>query len=233
MLEVSRSEPKLGKVLVMKKIGSGTSNKVTEDPYRRPNRTDSFVKVEQPSQRKEEAEPVVGFLYSMSHNGAAEYWPLHLGSNTIGKSPDNDICLMEASVSNSHATINIKQMKTTGNVIAFIRDIGSKSGIYLNETELDYEGHSCKNGDIITIGDAYKLLLIIIDANAIGLCPADNFKEIEVEIAEEIIPEKAVEVVERTSPLGDAYERGGTRNSLETIDASGIDLSDPGETKFM
>lgn len=215
----------------MKKIGNGNNSKVTEDPYRRPSKTASFVKVNQSSLQKDDTKDIVGFLYTISHNGLTEYWTLHLGSNTIGTGANNDICLMEGSVSNSHATINIKQMKTTGSVIAFIRDIGSTSGIYLNETELDYEGHSCKNGDVITIGDAYRLLLILVDANGLGLCAADNFKEIELE--EERIPENSVEVVERSIPTSDAYERKGSRNSLETIDASGMDLSDPGETKFM
>ena len=213
----------------MKKIGNGNNNQVTVDPYCRPNKTETLVKVSSSSQKKDDNEVVVGFLYSVSRQGLAEFWPLHLGTNTIGKSPDNDVCLLEGSVSNSHATISIKQMKTTGKLISFVRDIGSKSGIYLNETELDYEGHSCQNGDIITIGDAYKLLLILVDSNELGLSAAGNFIEIE----EEIIPERTVEVVEQSAPSSDAYERRGSRNSLETIDASGTDLSDPGETKFM
>ena len=211
----------------MKKNGNDRQNIVAEDPYRRPNNLDTL----QPLTQKEDTESVVGFLYSISHNGLAEYWTLHLGSNTIGRGPDNDVCLKEASVSVSHATISIKQMKTTGNIIAFIRDIGSKSGIYLNDTELDYEGHSCKNGDIITIGDAYKMLLVLIDADSLGLSIAENYKEVE----DSSIPliKKNVNEVDQVAPNSDAYERKGARNSFETIDASGIDLSDPGETKFM
>lgn len=199
---------------------------ITEDPYLRPDKTESILGA---NPAKEEAETVVGFLYSISRKGISEYWTLHLGANTIGKGSDNDIQLMEASVSVSHATINIKLMKTTGKVIAFIRDIGSKNGIYLNETELDYEGHSCKNGDIITIGDAYKLALILIDTNELGLSPADNFKE----IGAEPVKKAPVESLSRKVPESDAYERKGAKNGLETIDASGYDLSDPGETRFM
>jgi pSer/pThr/pTyr-binding forkhead associated (FHA) protein len=207
-------------------INDNANNKTPEeDPYRRPNRTESFVK----ATPKDDTEIVVGFLYSISHNGTAEYWTLHLGSNTIGKAPENDIRLMEASVSASHATINIKQMKTTGSIIAFIRDIGSKSGIYLNDTELDYEGHSCKNGDLITIGDAYKLLLILVDINGSGLSTADNFKEIEINT----ISNKPTDIIDLPVPNSNAYERKGARNNIETIDTSEIDLIDPGETRFM
>ena len=39
--------------------------------------------------------PVVGFLYSVSKRGITEYWPLHIGGNTIGQSNGNDIVLHE------------------------------------------------------------------------------------------------------------------------------------------
>jgi hypothetical protein len=39
----------------------------------------------------------------------------------------------------------------------------------------------CKNGDIITIGDNYELLLILIDAPTLGLSVSENFIAIETE----------------------------------------------------
>ena len=54
--------------------------------------------------------PVVGFLYSISRQGIGEYWPLHIGSNKIGRSGNCDICLKEGTVSDIHAELNIKQM---------------------------------------------------------------------------------------------------------------------------
>ena len=121
--------------------------------------------------------PVVGFLYSISRKGIGEYWPLHLGTNTIGRSEDNDICLKEMSVSSKHATLSIKQMKSTHKLIASIRDTGSKTGMYLNDEELDYENHTCKANDIITVGANYKLLLILIDAEEYGLSVSEEFVE--------------------------------------------------------
>lgn len=167
--------------------------------------------------------PVVGFLYSISNKGLAEYWPLHLGTNTIGKSSDNDIQLQEASISAAHAMLSIKQMKTTGKLIAYIRDIGSKNGVYLNDEELDYEGHACKHNDVITIGDAYKLLLIIIDAKECGLSVADNFMELPKE-------EKDVSAA--------CYERSrnvgfGNMDSGATMAVDGKAFPEPGETQFM
>lgn len=101
--------------------------------------------------------PVVGFLYSISRQGIGEYWPLHIGSNKIGRSGNCDICLKEGTVSDIHAELNIKQMKTTHKILASIKDIGSKNGIFVNEEELDYSAHECFNNDLITIGLNYRL----------------------------------------------------------------------------
>lgn len=128
-------------------------------------------------------EAVVGFLYSVSRKGIGEYWPLHLGANTIGRSETCNICLKELTVSDKHAVINIKKLKTTDVLIASIRDEGSKNGMFLNEEELDYDNHSCKNGDIITVGSNYQFLLILINTSQYGLKIAEGFQA---------IPEKAM-----------------------------------------
>ena len=155
--------------------------------------------------------PVVGFLYTISRGGVTEYWPIHVGANIIGRSSDCDIMLEEASVSERHAQINVRQMKVSKKLIANIQDIGSKNGMFLNEEELDYETHTCQNGDIVTIGNAYKMLLILIDSEAYGLKPSDNFLATE----SEEVP---------TSDLpnfgGDIYNMNGRDNNA-TVDLSG------------
>ncbi|MCM1163662.1 MAG: FHA domain-containing protein [Muribaculaceae bacterium] len=125
--------------------------------------------------------PVVGFLYSISRQGFGEYWPLHIGSNKIGRSADNDVVLGELTVTDRHASLNIKQLKSTGKLLASIRDDGSKNGLYVNDEELDYDQHPVKNHDIITIGNNYKLLLILIDAKDMGLSIAEDFQPVAVE----------------------------------------------------
>lgn len=130
-----------------------------------------------PSLDREQA--VVGFLYSVSRKGIGEYWPLHLGSNTIGRSDSCSIQLKEQTVSEKHAVINIKKLKTTDVLIASVRDEGSKNGMFLNDEELDYDNHTCKNGDIITVGSNYQLLLILINASQYGLKVSEDFQAIE------------------------------------------------------
>lgn len=168
---------------------------------------------------KKYEEPVVGFLYSISRKGVGEYWPLHLGTNTIGRSKDNDIYLGEMSVSSHHALIKIRQMKTTGAIIASIQDVGSRTGIFVNDEELDYDMHSCKNGDVLTIGSCYKLLLVIINAKEHGLNVAEDFVEDTVDV-EPMQPEGPEETF-------NPYTRR-KRDIEGTIDLSGSNPFDEG-----
>ncbi len=120
--------------------------------------------------------PVVGFLYSLSRGGEPEWWPLHIGQNKIGKSAEMDICLSERSISSHHANINLKRLRRKGNALAAsIVDVGSKTGIILNEEELDYEPRTLKNEDIVTFGLNYKCVVILIDPTKYGLEEAEEF----------------------------------------------------------
>ncbi len=124
----------------------------------------------QPSQK-----PVVGFLYSISRNHIGEYWPLHAGPNTIGQSPSNDICLREATVSEQHATLVVRIMKNPAKVIASICDSQSTNGCMINGESLGFEQKECFNNDILTIGNHYELLLILVDCGKLGLMVNNEF----------------------------------------------------------
>lgn len=162
-------------------------------------------------QTSQPSQPVVGFLYSISNGGVTEFWTLHLGTNTIGRASSCDIQLQEASVSEQHASLSIKQMKSTGKVIASVRDTGSKNGMYINDEELDYDFHSCQNGDVLTVGLAYKLLLVLINPSEQGLSVADNFSPLKPAAP---VPSYAqnVPVENKTISLEDAnIDAGATR----------------------
>ncbi|MDO4510243.1 MAG: FHA domain-containing protein [Bacteroidales bacterium] len=124
------------------------------------------------------ANPVVGFLYSISRQGIGEFWPLHIGKNRIGRADDNDVVLKEKTVSEYHATLNVRKM-ASNKIIASVQDEGSKTGMYLNDEELDFEKHNCANGDLLTIGKSYQLVVVLIDADAYGLTVAENFMPAE------------------------------------------------------
>lgn len=172
--------------------------------------------------------PTVGFLYSISRRGIGEYWPLHLGTNVIGRASDCDVCLQEMSVSDHHAAISIKQMKTTHRLIASIRDIGSKNGIFLNNEELDYENHNCKSNDLILIGHCYKLLLLLVDAEQSGLSIAEDFVPINDNSSEN------VDVAQDfTRSNFNPYNSMGRNVETGTVDLSGSQFDEPGKTNFL
>ena len=157
--------------------------------------------------------PVVGFLYSISRKGIGEYWPLHLGTNTIGRSEDNDICLKEMSVSSKHATLSIKQMKSTHK-----------------------ENHTCKANDIITVGANYKLLLILIDAEEYGLSVAEEF----VEDKDAANDNMGYQTQPRGGFGDDAtqnnfrpYSADNRNVDTGTVDLSGAGFDEPGGTEMM
>lgn len=214
--------------------GQGTSNNLysrqTANTYTAngtyvPGMQDSAPEMKPVRHDNASGEPVVGFLYSISRKGIGEYWPLHLGANTIGRSANCDIQLKEASVSDNHATLSIKQMKSTKALIASIRDTGSKNGIYLNDEELDYDNHACKNLDVLTIGSCYKLLVMLVNANEYGLSVAEDFVPYE----DESQNEETTENFENNFAAQRRFVDDGT------VDLNGnrAAFASPGETKIM
>lgn len=210
--------------------GAGSSGAGTYVPGMHDNTTsvDSGVPVKNET-------PVVGFLYSISRKGIGEYWPLHLGTNTIGRAADCDICLQEMSVSEYHAVISIKQMKTTRKLIASIRDTGSKNGMFLNDEELDYDNHTCKNHDLITVGTCYKLLLLLVNAEEYGLSVAEDFvssAEVEGSSFQSGMGTGGDFSDDVThNPFGPSHD--GQQIDTGTVDLNGAEFQKPGGTKFM
>lgn len=157
-----------------------------------------------------ETTPIVGFMYSISREGVGEYWPIKLGRNTIGRSESCNINLPEASVSDLHASLNVKIMKSTGRLVASIRDEGSKTGLFLNDQELDYENYSCKNLDVLVVGTSYRLLLILIDAPEYGLTVAKNFIPADNNVVKKTKKTESINI--------DPFTRPAKINVNETID---------------
>jgi len=119
--------------------------------------------------------PVAGFLYSISRQGIGEYWPLHVGPNFIGSSPECDICLREGTVSARHAELVIRKMKNPEKMVASISDTRSTNGTMINGESLSFSAVECYNRDVLTVGENYVLVLILIDVNQFGLCRAEQF----------------------------------------------------------
>lgn len=146
--------------------------------------------------------PVVGFLYSISRTGIGEYWPLHIGQNIIGNSSECDIVLGEGTVSSKHANLHINKMKKPEKTEATISDLGSTNGTCVNENSVSVARPiECVNGDIITIGENYDLLLLLIDTKALGLHLSDNFIDIREDEDEFYSPSNVSEKRENSTRL--------------------------------
>lgn len=171
--------------------------------------------------------PVVGFLYTISRKGIGEYWPVHVGRNTIGRNEECDIRLNEGTVSSLHAVLNVKQLKTGDRrLVAQIRDEGSKNGITVNEEELDFDNHSVKTNDLIRIGENYQLLLILINGVDYGLSVSENF----VDLGE---PEATPQTYEAQSDATFSPYNSERRASNGTQSIDGTDNFANGGTKFL
>lgn len=125
--------------------------------------------------------PIVGFLYSISRTRLGEYWPLQMGRNTIGQAEDCDIRLAEGTVSSNHAVIVTRQIKS--GIIAAITDAQSTNGTMINGETIGFTAEECHDGDIITIGNNYEFVVVLIDAEKRGLKTSQDFIHVEIESA--------------------------------------------------
>lgn len=168
--------------LAMKQYGTnaGQSNHFSnsEDETYVPGTRNKAPGVEDDLKSKSASRAIVGFLYSISRTAKGEYWPLHLGKNTIGKNPNCDIRLLEGTVSDNDVHITIQRKQNTLKAAVF--DQGSDNGVLVNGEEIDLElGRlACKSYDVISVGCAYELLLLLIDVNQAGLKVAQNFEAV-------------------------------------------------------
>lgn len=133
----------------------------------------------QPRKPIQPGKPIVGFLYSVSRTPMGEYWPLQMGRNTIGQAEDSDILLAEGTVSSSHAVIVVRQVKN--GIIAAITDTQSTNGTMINGEVIGFSAEECHDGDIITIGNNYQFVLMLIDAVKLGLSVSKDFIPVEIE----------------------------------------------------
>ena len=111
--------------------------------------------------------PLIGVLYSISAGIEGELFPVYVGRNTIGRDPSCDICLKETSVSAQHAMLLArKQTNENGQeyINVILSDNNSSYGTIINNERLGFEKVTCSDGDIITIGQNYVLVLSLFNA---------------------------------------------------------------------
>lgn len=111
--------------------------------------------------------PLIGVLYSISAGVEGELFPIYVGRNTIGSDLSCDICLRESSVSSLHGMLLArKQTNAEGEeyINVMLSDSNSSYGTSVNGERLDFERVTCADGDIISVGQNYVLILSLFNA---------------------------------------------------------------------
>lgn len=171
--------------------------------------------LERPQQQQVYGKPIRGFLYSISRNMVGEFWPLRIGKNTIGSSPKCDICLSEATVSETHASITIRVLENQEKTIASLKDTDSTNGTKINGEDVDFDANKLQNGDIIRFGTNYECLLLLIDTKETGLKVSEGFIPLEAD---------AFSGDEDSAPI--LYQRSDNLSARGTVAMDGNPLGD-------
>lgn len=171
--------------------------------------------LERPQQQPVYGKPIRGFLYSISRNMVGEFWPLRIGKNTIGSSPKCDICLSEATVSETHASITIRVLENQEKTIASLKDTDSTNGTKINGEDVDFDANKLQNGDIIRFGTNYECLLLLIDTKETGLKVSEGFIPLEAD---------AFAGDEDSAPI--LYQRSDNPSARGTVAMDGNPLGD-------
>lgn len=126
---------------------------------------------------------VVGVLYSISRSIIGDIFPIYLGTNRVGSDAACDIVLKEMSVSDYHALITVwKDEDDKYNMN--IQDNNSYYGTYIGSEMVDYESRMVHDGDILSFGRHYKLLVRLFNTDTM------LYEDIEFEPMAEKMPKK-------------------------------------------
>jgi hypothetical protein len=102
-----------------------------------------------------------GFLVSYQTTASGDFWPLHTGRVTVGRSNSGeslDILLADATISSRHAAINIDA--TTGSLQ--VEDTGSTNGTFVNDDHVGFNGRrELKDGDRVRFGGYTTIIKVI------------------------------------------------------------------------
>ena len=122
--------------------------------------------------------PLTGFLVSFSKSATGECWQLREGNlYVLGKASDADIQLGEKSVSDHHATIQIRRSNDDEKkLMIVVSDTNSTNGTVVNGKDIGINGHiNLQHHDKILMGN-YELMVMLIDRERLLLAPHDKFE---------------------------------------------------------
>lgn len=122
---------------------------------------------------------LVGVLYSVSKDLCGEIYPVYVGRNTIGNSPENDIVLREASVSPHHGLLLVRRVTDEAGETEMYMSLSPFSGetvIKVNDSGNLTDRISLRGNDLICIGSQYSFRFVALTPEMCGLSVADGFR---------------------------------------------------------
>ena len=93
------------------------------------------------------AAPVVGWLVVMEGEEKGRDYRLREGRNTLGASPEADVCLKNHTVSQIHASLSYKDNKFV------LTDLDSTNGTFVNGDDENVARVELKDGDVLRLGE--------------------------------------------------------------------------------
>jgi pSer/pThr/pTyr-binding forkhead associated (FHA) protein len=102
-----------------------------------------------------------GFLVSYQTNPQGDFWPLHSGRLTIGRSNSGealDVPLADATISSKHAAMTVDP----GAGPILVEDTGSTNGTFVNDEHLGFNGRrELRDGDRVRFGGYTAIVKVI------------------------------------------------------------------------
>jgi pSer/pThr/pTyr-binding forkhead associated (FHA) protein len=101
-----------------------------------------------------------GFLVSYQTTPGGDFWALHTGRATVGRSNSGeslDIPLADATISSRHAVINVDA------AMIQVEDTGSTNGTFVNDEHVGFNGRrELKDGDRVRFGGFTTIVKIVV-----------------------------------------------------------------------
>lgn len=111
-------------------------------------------------------------LRILSGQQAGRFYPLKEGANTIGRSPQAEICISDSGISKEHLKIEVLGEKILAS------DLGSRNGTFLNGTQI--KSHRLQDFDKLALSDIFIEIrkvpsMVMNQAVSDHMQPAENY----------------------------------------------------------
>ena len=95
--------------------------------------------------------PIAGWVLVLNGKHKGEDFRLREGKNTVGTTPDCEVCITDGHVSAKHAVIHVKRAtETTGSYS--VVDLDTTNGTFLNTSQEKIQREELVDNDVVVFG---------------------------------------------------------------------------------